>query len=143
MSVPEHRPLCLLVEDQALIGMSIEAYLEDAGCDVSDPLGSGDAALVWLSNHAPSLAILDYGLKDGSCTRLAAELNRRGVPFIVYSGHARPGDLPEALRRAPWVEKPADRATLLRVLASVSPVLAALMPSSEAPEAAPVSPSAR
>jgi DNA-binding response OmpR family regulator len=143
MSVPEHRPLCLLVEDQALIGMSIEAYLEDAGCDVSDPLGSGDAALAWLSAHAPSLAILDYGLKDGSCARLAAELNRRGVPFIVYSGHARPGDLPESLRRAPWVEKPADRGTLLRVLASVSPALAALLPSRNPPEAPSVSPSAR
>jgi DNA-binding response OmpR family regulator len=140
MSVPENRPLCLLVEDQALIGMSIEAYLEDAGCDVSDPLGSGDAALAWLAKHEPSLAILDYGLKDGSCTRLAAELNRRGVPFIVYSGHARPGDLPEPLRRAPWIEKPADRATLLRVLASVSPALAALTPLSE-PPAAPEAPS--
>jgi DNA-binding NtrC family response regulator len=121
---------------------TFEAYLEDAGCDVSDPLGSGAAALAWLAAHAPSLAILDYGLKDGSCTALADELNRRGVPFIVYSGHSRPADLPAPLRDAPWVEKPADRAVRLAVLASVCPELKAVMPQPDRPELPGLSPSA-
>jgi CheY-like chemotaxis protein len=123
--------------------MSIEAYLEDAGCSVSDPLVSGAAALAWLATHMPSLAILDYGLKDGSCIALADELNRRGVPFIVYSGHSRPADLPATLGDAPWVEKSADRAALLAALASVSPELKVLMPQPDRPELASLSPSAR
>ncbi len=36
---------CMIVEDQALIGLALEAYLEDAGLHVFEPLSSGAAAL--------------------------------------------------------------------------------------------------
>jgi DNA-binding NtrC family response regulator len=143
MSASENRPLCLLVEDQALIGMSLEGYLEDVGCDVSEPLGSVAAALAWLEKHTPTVAILDFVLKDGSCAALAAELNRRQIPFIVYSGRS-PAGAPDGLNDAPWIEKPADRAALLGLLASVSPEMRALMRKGYgAPEMASVSPSSR
>ena len=47
---------------------------------------SAAEALAWLERDAPSVAILDYSLKDGPCTALARTLRERGVPFIIYSG---------------------------------------------------------
>ena len=102
---------CLIVEDQALIGMALEAYLEDAGF-VPGLVSSGAQALSWLDRATPDCVILDFQLKDGPCTRLAAELRRRGVPFIVYSGHHRHYEVDE-LRDIPWIEKPAARDELL------------------------------
>ena len=34
------RPSCMIVEDQALIALSLEAYLEEMGLDVGEPLMS-------------------------------------------------------------------------------------------------------
>jgi DNA-binding response OmpR family regulator len=102
---------CLIVEDQALIGMALEAYLEDAGF-VPGLVSSGAQAMTWLDRATPDCVILDFELKDGPCTRLAAELRRRGVPFIVYSGHHRHDDDAE-LRDIQWIEKPAARDELL------------------------------
>jgi DNA-binding response OmpR family regulator len=111
---------CLVVEDQALIGMAIEAYLEDIGCAV-EPLASGAAALTWLAANTPDAAIIDFLLKDGPGIELARELKRRGVPFVIYSGHPRKSYIPADLQDVPWIEKPADRADLLGALAAVAP----------------------
>ena len=106
------RSSCLIVEDQALIGMAIEAYLEDAGF-VPALVSSGDQALSWLASATPQCVILDYQLKDGLCTDLARELRRRGVPFVVYSGHRRSPSVAVELQDVPWIEKPAARADLV------------------------------
>jgi DNA-binding response OmpR family regulator len=111
---------CLVVEDQALIGMAIEAYLEEIGCAV-EPLASCAAALAWLDANTPDLAVIDFMLRDGPCIDLARELKRRGVPFVIYSGYPRPISMPSELLDAPWIEKPADRADLLSALAAMAP----------------------
>jgi DNA-binding response OmpR family regulator len=118
---------CLLVEDQALIGMALEAFLEDAGCEV-EPLPSGAAALAWLDVQGADVAIIDFMLRDGPCAPLARDLKRRGVPFIVYSGLPRRADMPVELQGVPWIEKPADRAHLMRALATAAPGLFAANP---------------
>jgi DNA-binding response OmpR family regulator len=103
---------CLIVEDQALIGMAIEAYLEDAGF-VPALVSSGSEALSWLESATPQCVILDYQLKDGVCTDIARELRQRGVPFVVYSGHRRNTSNALIFRDVPWIEKPASRADLV------------------------------
>jgi hypothetical protein len=42
----------MIVEDQALIGMSLEASLEEAGFDVAGPFMSNAQALKWMENAA-------------------------------------------------------------------------------------------
>jgi len=111
-----HVPIILVVEDQPLIGLSIEAFLEDAGYAVAGPFPSNAEALAWLQDGDPALAILDLGLQDGLVTILAEELRRRGVPFVVYSGHARRPDLAPELKDAVWLQKPAPRNELLRAV---------------------------
>jgi DNA-binding NtrC family response regulator len=76
---------CLIIEDQALIAMSVEAYLEDVGFAVQT-VTSITQGREWLKDNTPEFVILDFMLKDGPATELAGELHRRGIPFIVYSG---------------------------------------------------------
>ena len=120
-------PCCLIAEDQALIGMALEAYLEDLGIDVAGPYPSCTEAARWVETHTPELAILDFKLKDGSCTDLARSLLARGVPVIIYSGIPGTSDERQDLAGTSWLEKPVDRATLLNVALRLAPSLACRM----------------
>ena len=127
--VPGHRtsetssqPTCMIVEDQALIGLSLEAYLEEIGFGRCETFASSAEASEWLGSHTPTVAILDFSLRDGPCTTLARSLRERGVPFVIYSGHRRDTAPPE-LRDVPWLSKPCDRPALLAALTRVAPAL--------------------
>lgn len=107
---------CMIVEDQALIGMSLEAFLEDAGFEVAGIFMSNVQALKWLESDAPDIALLDVMIRDGTSLAIARALKSRGVPFAVYSGLPAKADCPPELRNVPWLEKPVSRETLLGVL---------------------------
>ena len=115
------RPCCLIAEDQALIGMSLEAYLDEMGFAVAGPFARTHEALAWLVTNAPHLAILDYKLGEETCADIARELNARGVPVIVYSGMPRGSDVPPELQAACWLEKPVPRSALLKVVTELLP----------------------
>jgi len=124
------QPSCVIIEDQALIAMSLEAYFEDVGFAVHT-LSSVAQAQAWLKDNTPELAILDFMLRDGPATELAHELHSRGVPFLVYSGYARHLGVPSQLQEVPWLEKPTRREDLLNALVALPPKstsIAALSP---------------
>ena len=110
---------CLVIEYQALIAMSIETYLEDVGM-TAQTVGSMAEARAWLEANTADVAIVDFMLKDGPATELAGELNRRAIPFIIYSGYPQHGSTPSELQGAPWLEKPTSRDDLLKTLMAVS-----------------------
>jgi CheY-like chemotaxis protein len=87
------RRCILLAEDSAIIGLELADTLECEGFQVAGPFTTCAAAEAWLAAHEPAAAILDNTLKDGPCERLAEDLRRRGIPFIVYSGHDRDAGL--------------------------------------------------
>ncbi len=130
---------CMIVEDQALIGMSLEASLEEAGFSVAGPFMSSAEALRWLENNVPQLAVLDIMLKDGTSLDVARELKRRGVPFAIYSGLPPKAECPLELKDAPWLEKPVSREILIRTLGS----LADARTGEFAPQPAPERPAAQ
>jgi DNA-binding NtrC family response regulator len=109
------QPCCLVIEDQALIAMSIETYLEDAGIAVQTVESMAEAR-AWLASSMADIAIVDFMLKDGPATELAGELNRREIPFIIYSGYPLRQDMPSELQGVPWIEKPTSREHLLKVV---------------------------
>ena len=111
---------CLIAEDQALIGLSLEAYLAEAGYEPLGPFATNGEALRSLETGGADLAILDVLLKDGPCTPLVRELRRRGVPFAIYSG-IKPATVPPELASVPWLEKPVARQELLKVLEGLAP----------------------
>jgi len=117
------RPTCLIVEDQALIGLALEAYVEEAGFGACETFPSAGEALQWLATDTPQVAILDYALKDGPCTTLVRALRELGVPFLIYSGHQR-SVAPPKLQHVPWINKPCDREALLAALTRAAPALA-------------------
>ena len=110
------QPRCMIVEDQALIGMSLEASLEDAGFEVAGVFMSNAQALHWLASNVPDLAVLDIMIKDGTSLEIARELKTRGVPFAIYSGLTQKADCPPELQNVPWLEKPVSREILVETL---------------------------
>ncbi len=109
----------LLLEDEALIAVALQADLEEAGYAVAGPFVTCANALEWLTSHRPDLAILDTVLKDGPCKEVALTLTSRGVPFLVYSGHAEDRNTLSELTNAIWVEKPATTEVLLQAVAAL------------------------
>jgi DNA-binding NtrC family response regulator len=109
----------MIVEDQALIGMALEAYLEDAGFSVAGPFPSCADALQWLEHNTPQVAVLDVldvSLRDGTSLPVAQALKGRNTPFAIYSGLPYTTSLPDELKDVPWLEKPAPREELTQAL---------------------------
>lgn len=96
-------PLVLLAEDEAIIAIELEEGLREAGFAVAGPFATCAQAEAWLEDGQPEAAILDHELKDGPCDSLIADLSRRGVPIIVFTGHDAP---PVPHSAATWVTKP-------------------------------------
>ena len=115
--VQKSNGLVMLLEDEALIALNLQTELEEAGYEVAGPFATCSSALEWLGGALPELAILDTVLKDGPCKEVALALVRRGVPFVVYSGHREDLNTFEEFKSATWVEKPATTETLLDALA--------------------------
>ncbi|WP_114948400.1 response regulator [Microvirga calopogonii] len=94
--------------------LNIQDELQDAGCAVAGPFTSCSAALDWLGAETPAMAILDATLNDGTCSNVDAELTRRKVPFLIYSGHQEKHHLLAEFHHVTWIEKPALPAVLVR-----------------------------
>jgi CheY-like chemotaxis protein len=107
----------LVVEDNFLLAMEIEALLRRQGCEVVGPAGSIEQAVAVLERaEVLNAAVLDVDLQGRLVTPVAAVLRARGVPYVLVTGYARPqlGD-PE-LEEAPRLDKPVSDHDLLRVL---------------------------
>jgi DNA-binding response OmpR family regulator len=105
--------LVLVLEDEAIIAFNLQEELSDAGYRVAGPFTTCEAALDWLGSATPDGAILDTVLKDGPCREIALELTRRGVPFLIYSGHQKTPELVAEFGHVAWIEKPAPPAVLI------------------------------
>jgi DNA-binding response OmpR family regulator len=116
---PAHRGRVLLLEDEALIAVTLQDDLEEVGYGVVGPFTTCRDALSWLARNKPDLAILDSVLKDGPCQNVALALTSLNVPFLVYSGYAQDLSVLRELTNATWVEKPATAEVLLQALAGL------------------------
>ena len=108
------KPIILVLEDEALIAVNLQDELQDLGYEVAGPFTDCSAALDWLRAATPDMAILDATLNDGSCHSVAAELARRGVPFLIYSGYQQDRQLLSEFDHITWIEKPVASAVLVQ-----------------------------
>jgi len=77
----------LIVEDEPLIAMMLEGFLEMMDHRVAGSADSVSSALDLLNGIHPDAAILDMNLAGGeSSMAVAEELDRRGIPFVIASG---------------------------------------------------------
>jgi DNA-binding response OmpR family regulator len=110
----------LIVEDEALIGMALEAAVSEAGHSTIGPFGGADAALEAISAAPVDAAILDVNLGRGGWSYpVAAELARRAVPFVFLTGYGIERIDP-AFHGAQVVRKPFDDRRLRAVIASLA-----------------------
>ena len=109
-------PCCLIVEDDPLLAMTHEDWLEDAGYGVCGPLGSVGETLAWLERNSPRIAIVDFGLKHGRAYEVARELKQRNIPFVVYSGLPPESSPSPEFQNVPWIEKGQGPAVLFEAI---------------------------
>ncbi len=102
----------LVVEDEPLIAMMLEDFLESLGHSVSATCESVADALAEADKGGFDLAILDVNLKGENVWPVAERLRERGIPFVIATGgHVDPP--PSQFASVPVIEKPytVDRVT--------------------------------
>ena len=102
----------LVVEDEPLIAMMLEDFLESLGHDVSATCDSVAEAMVHANKGGFDLAILDVNLKGEHVWPVAERLREKNIPFVIATGgHVDPP--PPEFASAPVIEKPytVDRVT--------------------------------
>lgn len=108
----------LVVEDEPLVALDIQAELELAGAGRVQVARSVDAALAALGDGGFDLALLDGNLKGQPVDDVAHRLRRDGVPFCFVSGYGRE-HLPPGFGDAPLIQKPFPPASLRRILSDL------------------------
>lgn len=80
--------IILVAEDEALIALTLEMTLSDAGYTALGPAATVQRALDLTRQDIPDLALVDISLRDGdSGIELARTLGTRwGVPVLFLSG---------------------------------------------------------
>ena len=84
----------LVVEDELLIAVEMEAMLEDLGCHVLGPFSRVMEALDALDALQVDAAVLDVNVRGEMIFPVADRLRARGVPMVFCTGYA---DLPDIL----------------------------------------------
>lgn len=95
----------LVVEDEMLVAMLMEDYLDELGYEVVGPAMRLDRALKTAAEENFDFAILDINLAGEKSFPVADLLRARGVPFIFATGYGVAG-LTEAHRDAVVLQKP-------------------------------------
>ena len=102
----------LIVEDEPLIAMMLEDFLDSLGHSVRGICDSVHGALDEVEKGGFDLAILDVNLKGENVWPVASRLREKNVPFVIATGgHVDPP--PPEFNDAPVIEKPytVDRVT--------------------------------
>ncbi|HET7717749.1 MAG TPA: PAS domain S-box protein, partial [Bauldia sp.] len=105
----------LIIEDEPVVAMDLEATLTGAGCRIAGIVSSVGAAMQALEQADVDAALLDANLGGEPVDEVAARLQRKGVPFAFATGHGRDA-LPEAFREAPVLIKPFDAEQVLQMV---------------------------
>jgi len=96
----------LIVEDEPLIAMMLEDYLESMGKQVAGTADMVAPALELIAAGGIDAAILDVNLRGGERSWAVADaLAERGVPFLFATGGSEDG-IAERYRDRPTLAKP-------------------------------------
>jgi DNA-binding NarL/FixJ family response regulator len=114
------RPCILLVEDDFLVGMEVEAGLEEAGFEVAGIAATAEEAVAIAGARRPALVVMDIrlaGNRDG--VDAALEIFRTlGIRSLFASAHVDAQVRARAAAAQPlgWVAKPYRVETLLKAI---------------------------
>ena len=80
---------------------------------------SAVGAISAIAEKRPDVAILDINLGDHDSVPIGNRLAELGVPFMFATGYGEQGQLPDALKSRPVLQKPYTLASLNRRLGDV------------------------
>jgi CheY-like chemotaxis protein len=103
------------VEDEAVIAMALEMFLEELGAQVVAIAGNVQDALQQATSADFDLAFLDINLNGQKAHVLPGVLERRRKPFAFVTGYGEQGVL-GAHAKAPVVAKPFSRGDIAAAL---------------------------
>jgi CheY-like chemotaxis protein len=115
-------PLILVVEDEALVRMTLVDVLEDAGFKVIEAVHADEALRVLKAVSGIDAVVTDVEMPRGSINgfELARRVrtDRQEIGVLIASGRAapKPGDLPDG---ALFIGKPVHPETLVRLIKSL------------------------
>jgi DNA-binding response OmpR family regulator len=107
-------PQILIVEDDPLIAMDLEAIALEAGA-LPACCATVREALALAQSGVFAMALLDIDVRDGNTFPVARLLMQRNIPVTFVSG-ARPGDIPPDVSTALLLSKPYRPAELRAVI---------------------------
>jgi CheY-like chemotaxis protein len=106
----------LIVEDEPLIAMMMEALVEDVGGVSHGPFATLSPALAAVESGAEiDVALLDCNLGKVHSWPVADALAARGIPFAFTSGQG-PKGIADRFADRPVFDKPVDEEKLKRFL---------------------------
>jgi DNA-binding response OmpR family regulator len=108
----------LLVEDELLIAMLLEAALQDHGCVVVGPFGRLADAMQAARTERLDGALMDVNLAGERVFAAAEILCTRAVPFLLLSGYGNKV-LPQGRQDWPVRSKPFEMDRVMRDLAAL------------------------
>lgn len=115
----EDRPLVglrvLVVEDEMLVAMLIEDFLEEFGCTIVGSVASIAEAIQLATTEAIDGAMLDMNINGQSIYPVAEQLAQRNIPFIFVSGYGTEQFRSE-YKNHPRLSKPFRRLDLQHIL---------------------------
>jgi CheY-like chemotaxis protein len=108
----------LVLDDEALISMMLQDWLNELGCEIVGPANSPQSALALLDATPPDAALLDLSLGQGNSYAVAAALRDRQVPFAFITGYGKTG-IAADFQDEPIVPKPFDFDEIKKVIAEL------------------------
>nr|WP_281414451.1 response regulator [Rhizobium sp. ARZ01] len=112
------KPKILVVEDEPLLAMEIEADLQENDFLVVGPAYDLETARQAIADHRCDAVLLDANLHGKRADEFADILVERKIPFVFVSGYGREA-LPPKFKNVPLVSKPFDPKHLVSVLTDV------------------------
>jgi DNA-binding response OmpR family regulator len=107
----------LIVEDEPLVALEMEAVLRRGGFEIAACVGSLKKALDVLNNDC-DIGVLDANLRGETVEPVAVALRQCGKPFLFVSGYGRV-HLPWKFLDARVIPKPFDPAELIRAVMQI------------------------
>ncbi|MEQ1671767.1 MAG: HWE histidine kinase domain-containing protein, partial [Hyphomicrobium sp.] len=105
-----HRPLegfeLLVLEDQMLLALELEAMLRQNGAGSVELAGTVESALAIIERKHPDAAVLDIDLGDETAFPFAEELERRSIPFVFAASDFDQQFIPPHFKDIAIVAKP-------------------------------------
>ena len=115
------KPRILIVEDEALIALTMEDCIRELGYACVGPFSELTAAIPVAKSEPLDGAIFDIKLDDDVSYELPEILAARGIPFGFATGYPRLALDPKWADR-PYMAKPFDLEDVKRMLRTLLPI---------------------